>query len=215
MPTATPTQTPTPTAPVYSSSANLAPINDGKWWSDSSWQRCPASNIYYDTSTTHNGSPTWRVQSGTNYGPDHAGISVKPGDHIVMQCWIKTSGTPSGAYSNMGARIGLDYYTAGWGQRIMGCGSPTDASTGKGWPNVARQENTSPTCVVDWGSDWKLITWNFVVPSQAMGDQNNGANIPQGHYAVPGTIVPWCQIYGSYATTYTSWFSDFQLYINP
>ena len=153
-PTSTPSTTPTPT--IQPNGNNLALINDGQWWTDNTWQKCPAANVYYDTSITHNGAPTWRVQSGNNWGPDHAAITVHGGDHVVMSCWIKTAGSPSGTYTNIGARIGLDYYTGNWQQRIMGAGSPTDASTGVGWPNVARQENTAPSVIVDYGSDCGL-----------------------------------------------------------
>jgi hypothetical protein len=208
--TPTPTSNPTPTA--QPSSANLAPINDGKWYTDATWQKCPVSNVYYDTSTTHNGAPTWRVQPGNNYGPDHNGITVRPGQHIVMSCWVKTSGTPSG--SSTGARIGFDYYTANWAQRIAGMNSPEEAAVGRGYPNISTGEAAN---FVPWGSNWTFKVWDFIVPATAQGDGWVSGGVPLGQYAVPGTIVPWCQIFGQngYSSTYTSWFSDFQFYIHP
>jgi hypothetical protein len=194
-------------------SPNLAPINDGKWHTDATWQQCPGSNVYYDKTTTHNGAPTWRVQPGNNYGPDHRGITVHPGQHIVMTCWVKTTGTTP--ITNTGARIGLDYYTANGAKRINGMASPQEAAAGIGYPFKSINEDAY---YVHWGkTTWTQLRWDFIVPSTAKADGWVSGGVPYGQYATPDTIVPWCQIFGQngYSSTYTSWFSDFQFYINP
>lgn len=144
-----------------------------------------------------------------------------------MSCWIKTSGTPSGTYTNIGARIGFDYYGTLNGQwaRICGIGSPYEAGLGEGYPNIDSWQNEAPNVVVDWGSAWTLITWNFTVPNQAMGDSAPGTaqglssanQVPLGQWNTIVGFDPWLQVYGGngYNNMQTSWFSDFQVYINP
>jgi hypothetical protein len=222
-PLATPTATPTPTAnptPTPSPSPtgnNLAPINDGQWYSDDptglNWINCPTGNIYYDSSTTHNGAPTWREEgNGAYFGADHNPISVQPGDHVTMSCWIKTSSgiTPQ---ANQGARIGIDVYWANG--RITGLASPEEAAAGYSYPNGYINEDAY---FVHWGQNWTQITWSFTVASQYEGDGGFGASnnqITTGNWATPAFMIPWTQIYGQDGSqnTCTSWFSDFQFYV--
>jgi hypothetical protein len=167
-----------------------------------------------DTQTTYNGNPTFRIEPGNNYGADHGGIDISPGEHIVMECWIKTSGTPAGAYT--GARIGLDFYGANG--RICGPSSPQEAAAGITYPNAPSSlQQTEAAYYVPWGSGWTLITWSFVVPATCTGDGALASGVPLGQQSVPTYCIPWLQIYAGneYSNTYTSWFSDFQFYINP
>ena len=56
-------------------------------------------NVFYDTNTTYQGDLTWRVEpansvaSPPSWGPDHSLIAISPGENIVMECWVKTSGS--------------------------------------------------------------------------------------------------------------------------
>jgi len=211
--------------PVRADNTNLCPINDGNWFTDNGWCSCPALNVFYDTSTTYQGNPTWRVEpaNGVNpspeWGPDHDLISISPGETIVMECWVKTSGV-AGAYGT-GARIGLDYYGTPNGQlsRICGISSPDEAGKGEGWPSYSSSQDETSACMIPWGTNWSLIYWSFTVPNQAEGDSGGGLNqIPTNQWCAISGCVPWCQVWGAQtdgSSTCTSWFSDFQFYINP
>ena len=226
IPTPTTTQTPTPT-PI-SGVNNMALINDGKWFTDApgSWLTCPVKNVFYDASTTYQGDLTWRVEPANSvtpspsWGPDHSLIAISPGENIVMECWVKTSGS-AGAYGT-GARIGFDYYGTLNGQlsRICGISSPDEGGKGEGWPNYSSPQDESPTYTIPWGTGWTLIYWSFTVPSQAEGDSSTvGLNqISTNQWCAISGCIPWCQVWGAQgdgSSTYTSWFSDFQFYINP
>jgi len=200
---------------------NLAPINDGNWWTDSDWTNINMATgtetVFYDTTTTHNGAPTWRINAAdsstpNNFGADHGGISLKPGDQIIMSCWIKTSGVAAGAYT--GARIGLDWYGANG--RIGGAGSQQEAAAGISYPNAPQSlQQTEAANYVPWGSDWTFMQWTFTVPALITAD-GYGA-YPINAQAAPTWCIPWTQIYGQngFKNTFTSWFSDFQFYVNP
>ena len=86
---------------ITASSKSLASINDGQWVTDYPYgTTVPALNVYTDTSTKYNGSPTFRVNpTSDNSGADHNVISIKPGDHLVITCWIKTGGTTPTSYA--------------------------------------------------------------------------------------------------------------------
>jgi hypothetical protein len=224
-PTATPkpTSTPTPTpslAPTPPNANNLAPINDGKWHTDATWSTCPADNIYYDTQTTYNGKPTWRIEPGNSLGIDHEGISVTGGDHVVMSVWIKTTGTPTGWGGQYSAHIGMDFYGILNGQwaRIGGMGSPEDL-------NNLGAGNEPLTQYVNYGSDWTLVYWDFIVPTTwysdggtASGGSGSGSHqFPAGQYATITEAFPWCGSFSNWGApgTETAWFSDFQFHVNP
>jgi hypothetical protein len=222
-PTPTPAPTPQPTTPPNGN--NLAPINDGKWHSDYSWNSPPADNIYFETNPVnmHNGALTFRVEAGgPSLAVDHAwgSLAVKPGDHIVMSCWVKTSGTPDSVLGRSGATVGMDMYTGSYNgdwARIGACNSPgfvaIKGNWGAGWPS------DGATWMVPWGSNWVLRTYDFIVPNLWWGDGGLSSHqVARGTYVAPQFICPWLQIsanYGSTQGTYTTWFSDFQLYINP
>jgi hypothetical protein len=222
---ATPSPVPTPTllqSPAPQSSPNLAPITDGLWHIDSSWNTAPADNFYYDSTTTHNGAPTWRAEPGSSLGVDHdwCPLTVKPGDHIVMTCWVKTLGTPDSAIGRSGATIGIDFYTGNYGgtwARIGGMNAPGDLSI-EGNRDIGWAPD-SASFVVPWGSNWVLRTYDFTVPKLWCGDGGLSNNqVPRGAYATPQYICPWLMVSANYGSTqgiYTTWFSDFQLHINP
>jgi len=157
---------------VKANNTNLAPINDGNWWTDPTWINCPAQNVFYDYSTTHNGAATFRVEAADSVspncmGPDHGGISLNASNHIVMTGWIKTTGSPAGQAT--GARIGLDYY--GPNGRITGAASQAAASAGIDWPNAPSNIINADTAnYVPWGSSWTFVTWDFIVPSTCTSD---------------------------------------------
>lgn len=204
---AQPTPTPSP-AP------NKAALNDGNWYTDTTWAKCPTLNVYSDTSITHQGKPTFRVEpdmtSAGNSGADHEGPAVKPGDHIIMSVWIKTGGVTPVSYA--GARIGFDIYSAQ--ARITGVHSVQQASDG------CRTSDGIDENYVHWGSDWTLRTWDFIMPSSYISDGGSAQisnNYAQGQAVAPATIVPWIQVWDvNYPNdAYISWFSDFTLYINP
>jgi hypothetical protein len=216
-PTATPTPTPTPTP----ASASLASINDGDWYTDTTCQTCPAQNVYLDTGTTYQGNPSWKIVPGSNYGADHDLIAVKPGDHVVMTVWVKTSGTPDPVQGRSGATVGIDFYGNydGTWARIGGANSPGCITIEGDYGNYGWPSDTA-TFMVPWGSNWVQRTYDFTVPNLWWGDGagSSGHQVPYGTYTAPVWICPWVMIsanYGSTQGTYTSWFSDFQLSINP
>jgi hypothetical protein len=193
----------------------LCPIQSGTWYSDPDWNICPSENIYLDTvgnGITYDNMPTWQVQPGVNVGPDAVVNSIAPGDKIVMECWIMTTGTPS-AYEE-GARIGVDFYGANG--RISGASSPQEADAGTDWPNAPSYLlATEANYIVPFGtSTWTLIYWNFTVPSVCIGDGNT-PDYAQGATGVPTWCIPWVQILSPESQGYTSYFGDFQFYINP
>lgn len=208
----TPTATQTPTTTPTPTQTNLAPINDGLWYSDNGWISLPGSNVHYDTQTTYQSNPTWRIDPGDNLGADHSGIYLTGGDHVVMKCWIKTTGTP--AIGN-GARLGISWFGVLDGQwaRIGDCASVADATAGQ--PTGAYEQ------VVPYGQDWTLITWDFIVPTTYLSDGYTG--MPAGHQFPAGQATvteafPWCELFANYGSTQgtsTAYFSDFQFYVNP
>jgi hypothetical protein len=130
-----------------------------------------------------------------------------------MSVWIYTTGTSVG--TSAGATFGIDFYTANYDgswARIDGVNAPQEIPapiygdpTNNGWTGAAAFN-------VPWGSSWVQRTYNFVVPSQLEGDgimRNN--QVPSGTFVTPQYICPWLMISGS--TQYTTYFSDFQLYI--
>ncbi len=202
-----PTPTPYP-AP------NKAAFNDGNWYTDTTWAKCPTLNVFTDTLVTHDGKPTFRVEpdwsSAVNPGADHWGPTIKPGDHIIMSVWIKTGGVTPVSYA--GARMGFDIYGAQ--ARITGVHSVQQATDGcRTWTGI--DEN-----YVHWGSNWALRSWDFIVPSTYISDGGSSQisnNYAQGQAVTPVTMVPWIQVWDvNYPNNvYKCWFSDFTLNINP
>jgi hypothetical protein len=181
---------PTPTTnPV-----NYAPI-------PSAWDLTFGDNPQYafvDYSVTHNGNPSIRVQ------PDYAGIrevdtdaiSVKPGDHIVISCWIKTSSSSSGLNGNdwFGGRIGIDLYCAG---HIL-YSHPTDDEGHASW--------------VAFGTDnWTYKQFDFIVPSTWYTQDMIGLPVSPSQISF---AIPWLQVVPA-TDTGLVWFADCTMQINP
>ena len=206
-PTATPKPTPSPTN-TPQSSINFEPLS--AFYSD-------ANHYGYasvDSSTLHNGDPSIRV------GPDYvrgtrevdgAWISVKPGDHIVFSCWIKTAAfSTSDPYA--GARIGMDFYV----QSSQGLGIATIDAQGHqaGHPNDV--ENVAGVCRVPWGNGWTLVTWDVYVPTTYFTYVTTGtAGNPCSCNSVQiSSMVGWFSVGGVTDNAY-AWFADSSLYVNP
>jgi hypothetical protein len=172
------------------------------------------SNVVLDTSVLYNGSPSIRVdpvgRTG-NTGREVNGpwLSIKPGDHIVFKCWMKTSASTLGDTSQYsGARIGIDFYTDKY---IVGTSTPDGKTrTPAGYP--AGEELN----YVHWGtSTWTQIVMDFVVASKYPAE---GSGYSFGQMVTPTHILPWMQVYSStYGTSDSgkAWFANAQLYINP
>jgi hypothetical protein len=196
------------------SSKSLASINDGQWVTDYPYgTTVPALNVFTDTSTTYNGSPTFRVDpTSDNSGADHNVISIQPGDHLVITCWIKSGGATPTSYA--GARIGLDYYAASPWKRISAANSLLQASTGN------RDSSDLDANYVHWGTNWTQVTWDFIVPATVVSDGGSGqtsSQYPAGQAVAPTAIIPWIQVWcNTYPTNaYSCWFSSYALYVNP
>ena len=183
--------------------SNLVPIPSG-WWIDRDGQTL-------DTSVTYNGMPSIRLDktattsNNLNRECDSITISVKPGNHIVFKCWMKTTASGLGdtnPYS--GARIGIDFYD---NMRISALQSPT-------YPNTAEGERQM---YVNWGtSEWTLRTIDFILPSTMAADGYLGH--PIGGSYTPTCIILWMQVWSStYGATDSgkAWFANPQLYIYP
>jgi hypothetical protein len=148
-------------------------------------------------------------------GSGYGGITLHVGDHVTMSCWIKTTGTYRDA---SGARMGFDWWTTtqgstGW-DRIGSANNCWEAKTGL----LDDSRDLDADSYVPWGQDWTHIVWDFYIQPQytADGQAVYGA-FPRGTVVSAQTgfmIVPWLQILNG-GTIYTSYFSDFQLYINP
>jgi len=128
---------------------------------------------------------------------------VKPGDHIVFRCWMKTSSASNPANNGKptygGARIGIDFYGH---TDVLGGGRPSE------------EERTYS--YVPFGSDWTLKTWDFVVPDTWFETNNNWNSPDYGKPIVPQQImgyIAWMQV--TPVAEGVAWFADAELYINP
>ncbi len=216
-PTATPTPTNTPTTPT------TAPTTEPYAYS---LNREPLSAFYaqvnsypylsVDTSVLHNGNPSIKV------GPDYvrgtrevdgAWLSVKPGDHIVFSCWVKTA-----SYSSKdpyaGARIGMDFYAS----TSAGSGIPytNPTTTDAGHPTNAENVYGGGRSV--WGRDWTLVTWDVYVPTTVYTYVLNGAtnqwSVKSCSPTQISSVIPWFDVRGVTDNAY-AWFADPTFYINP
>jgi hypothetical protein len=170
--------------------------------------------IFLDSTVVRTaGKPSMRIERhvegvDTNSAREANGIwyNIKPGDHIVAKCWMKTD--PSGfgdtnPYS--GARIGLDFY--GPAGRILGI-------EGNAYPETDAAQRAN---YVPWGtSTWTQRTIEITVPATFSADGDLG--YPAGSVVVPTSFVMWMQGWSSsYGSTDPAkiWFADAELYINP
>jgi hypothetical protein len=235
--TSSPTPTPTPIPTTTPSSANLEPLS--AFYHDTADY---GGSVYatVDNSVLHNGNPS--ISVGPDYvrgsrEVDGAWISVKPGDHIVMSCWVKTDACPSSTDPQGGVTIGWDFETSqssaapnslaivdvssdgtqaghptsaerGWGVGTFGYSINGAAGLSQVGGNVVR---------IPWGTDWTLIQWDFTVPTTYYSYVTTGASYPNAMSCNPvqiDTMVPWFEGRNLYDTA-NAYFSEPQLYINP
>lgn len=191
---------------------NLIPIGNGaNWYIDSDWAPAPTSNVSIDTSAAnmYNGCPVWKVTlNTTNSSVDYGGVTVKPGDQIVMVTAIKTSAaTVTADISNpqAGGRPGIDVYGAKG--RICGIQTPN---------GVAGYSSDADNTYVQFGtSTYKLSTIVFTVASDYTTDGELAYTA--GQQVAPSSIIPWLQVWSdtnSSTETGTAWFYPL-LFINP
>jgi hypothetical protein len=193
---------------TMSTTNNLADIPDD-------WQLTYGTGpqiIFLDSTVVRTaGKPSIRIERhvegiDTNSAREANGIwyNIKPGDHIVAKCWMKTD--PSGfgdtnPYS--GARIGLDFY--GSAGRILGI-------EGNAYPETDAAQRAN---YVPWGtSTWTQRTIEITVPATFSADGDLG--YPAGSVVVPTSFVMWMQGWSSsYGSTDPAkiWFADAELYI--
>jgi hypothetical protein len=185
---------------------NLALIPDDWWLTYGNGPQI----IHLDYNVTHNGDVSIRLDPHTTNDVniarecDGTWYSIKPGDHVVAKCWIKTdSNTPAeNANPYHGARIGIDYY----------------GPTGSGGITIldSRPNNTDPLSVaVPWNTPtWTLRTWDIIIPSTIFTKDVAGHAIPPTQIT---QFVIWMQgIQLNDGTAKGSaWFADAELYINP
>jgi hypothetical protein len=223
-PKPTPTLTPTPTPTSTPSANNLVSIPRA-WSSPTIGGTASTSNsiggvanVILDNNVLHNGNPSIRldpVGSTPNYARevDAPWLNIKPGDHIVFSCWIKTSASSYGdtnPYS--GARIAIDFYANGYITAWQSLGQCI-------WDSKGGDIGAIQT-YVNWNKDWTLIVMDFVIPATVPA---NGAYVgwgtqySAGQKVVPTAIIPWMQVWSStYGATDSgkAWFADAQLTIN-
>ena len=219
--TTTPTSSPTPNTITN----NLAPSPNG--WSTATngmWYAAGGvANDVLDKSVLYNGAPTIRQDpiwsTNDNYAREVNGpwLAIKPGDHIVFSCWIKTSASSYGDTNPCsGARIGIDFY--GEGGVITGTASPNGAS----WTPSGSWATNTYLNYVHWGtSTWTQIVMSFTVASSysaSPGYAGNQNNFYVGQWVTPTGIIPWMQVWSStYGASDSgqAWFANAQLTITP
>ncbi|MCJ7632148.1 hypothetical protein MUP77_07105 [Candidatus Bathyarchaeota archaeon] len=215
----TPPPTTTAITPPPSTSATTLPRSSNNNLADipDDWELTYGAGpqiISLDYSTVHtSGHPSIAIAPHTSadvntareancYGPNLAGLQVKPGDHIVFSCWIRTGlSSVNSAYNSdptdslgKGARIGIDFYTpsshSGIGALVNGVGN--NANHISGWLQNAGSH-------VPWNTQtWTQQRIDCIVP--------NGYNI--------AFMIPWIQIELPNDAG-KGWFADAELYINP
>jgi hypothetical protein len=231
IPTSNPTPTPMPT--LNPSSANLEPLS--AFYAD--MNGAASSYASLDYGTLHNGNPS--IRTGADYvrwtrEVDGEWIGVKPGDHIVMTCWVKTAAFTSSDIQ-AGATFGWDFYgSTSMGYAIAAldangeqAGHPNSAELNpSGGPNAfghtingegGLTQVSGLICRVPFNQDWTLIQWDFVVPTQPYHYAVNDASFPNTVAVDPfyiTSMVPWFGGRNIYDTGYL-WFSEPTLYINP
>jgi len=174
---------------------------------------------HVDYSVLHDGHPSMRIEHHVEgVDPNRAReidvswFAVKPGDHIVFKCWIKTGPQASGYANDLGlrwgsgGRIGIDFY----GENYIGGVSynPKGASPTTNSPSSTEQRAN----YVLWGSDWEFRTIDLIVPPYFASD---GYVFPEGEMKLVKGIIPWAQAWSNEPGTGIAWFADAELYINP
>ena len=148
-------------------------------------------------------------------------IDVKPNDHIVMSCWVKTEDFSS-SDMQAGAVFGWDFYadtSQGYGiicyTSDLQAGHPNGTERGWGIDSFGYTQfgKTGLICRVPWGQHWMLISWDFYVPkdyfSYVLIDGVRQCNPVQIN-----SMVPWFEGRNIYDAG-NIWFSEPQLHLNP
>jgi len=161
----------------------------------------PIGPVYHETNSanTYNGAytlrldPTSHAWDAFDYAPF---VACYAGEHFHMSVALKAGG--SGYVYQQGAWLGLDYYNGFAQTRITGISTSQEA--GLGQDNVGVDKDNS---FVHWGTGWTVVTWDWVVPANAVSDST-------GHSASIGSFIPWIERVGNQGSI---WASDFQLTI--
>jgi hypothetical protein len=184
------------TSTVVPNPTNYASILNG-------WHLVFGKNLqfaFFDYSVTHNGNPSIRVQA------DYVGsrelntdpLPVKPGDHIVFGCWIKTGHSSTGKDGNdwFGGRIGVDMYCDG---HILASVPFGDEEGHRSW--VAFNTDT-----------WTYRQYDFIIPTTWFSKDTIGQTVSPTQQI--STIIPWIQVFPQ-TDTGQVWYADSVLQINP
>jgi hypothetical protein len=194
--------------PTLNATPNLAVIPDDWWLTYGSGPQI----IFLDYSVIRTvGQPSIRLEPHTandvNIAREVDGTwyPVKPGDHIVAKCWIKTDNSTAAEDANPynGGRIGIDFYASN------GAGGICIVD---GHPNTQAEHLAG---MVMWNTPtWTLKTWDFIIPSTLYTTNlSTGATIPAAQVSY---FVMWMQAIQVEDGTAkgNAWFADAELYLN-
>jgi hypothetical protein len=169
----------------------------------------------------YNGASAIHIKSNSAWAMgevDSTQITVKPGDHIVMGCYIKT-----GTYSpDSWVTFGFDFHTTYNGLSwITGYNSSAELA----FPQLsqivegAQGDKLGVTftgdypVAVGYGSDWTLVKMDFTVPTATYYYVFDGSGtstyVAEGVH--PDSIICWTANTGNGE----AWFSEPFLYVNP
>jgi hypothetical protein len=170
----------------------------------------PSNQIgFKDDLVLHNGHSSIRVEAPNSFDLyreiDSDWITVKPGDHVVFRCWVKTASETGNA-----AIIGFDVY--GTSNRILEIHPCTPQSAIWNIVNTVPLQGGTPT-YIPYGSDWSLLTMDVVIPSTFYTHDDFGNSISSQQIA---GFIPWVGGVWNGRSSYPNvWFADAELYINP
>ncbi len=144
--------------------------------------------IFVDSSVVRTtGKPSIRIDphtsADTNFARECDGkwYPVKPGDHIVAKCWIRTlTGPSTSGYPQCGRRIGIDFYAS------------TILPARTFWDTYYNYDYGKSYVHDSNGRAWQQRVLDFIVPA-TVGDSS-------GNPQVPTSFVLWMQA-GPYDST--------------
>jgi hypothetical protein len=204
------------TGTILRALANLAVIPDD-WGVYDNAPDLWTAIVHLDYSVTHNGHVSIRIDPHTSADTDVTRecdgkwYTVKPGDHIVVKIWIKTSASSLGDTDyRHGGRIGIDFYA----HTSVGYGILDSADTPIG--DVSRAGSNIPTgdCVLNWGKDWTQKGWDIIIPTDPYTQVFRGGVATPCDPVQINSLVLWLDV-RPIADQGQAWFSDSELYINP
>ena len=206
---------PTP-MPILTTGENLGAIPDDwgdyQYFGDVCFGKGPQIT-HVDNTVLHNGNVSVRIDThveGVDINLerelDTYGFSVKPGDHIVFRCWIKTESASNPSNNNNqhygGARIGLEYF--------VNNGYYVD-----GYPGTEYHYDEEYGFVT-WGTTtWTFRQWDVIVPATyySKGYLPGGVTGTFSARQITGVFF-WMQVMPYYEEG-SAWFADAEIYINP